>query len=564
MKKRIVLPLVMAGALIAAQSSGQASKPNVLLICVDDLKPLLGCYGDAVAKSPQIDRLAQRGVVFERAYCTQAVCAPSRNALMTGLRSQTLGIYDLGTNFRKAVPDAVTVAQYFRQHGYRTEAMGKIMHVGHGNHEDAASWSIPHWRPSGGGYVLKDNLEDTKRRLAKAIADGVPESKRASLAKGAPTECADVADNEYADGKIADEAVLRLRAAKDKPEEPFFIAVGFLKPHLPFCAPKKYWDLYSPSNFRMPALNKPPIGAPDFAPSTWGELRSYTDIPAVGPLTEEQTRHLIHGYHAAVSYMDAQFGRVLDALDETGLAKNTVVLLWGDHGWHLGDHGMWCKHTNYEQAARIPFIIAAPGFKSGAKTRALMETVDIYPTLCELAGLPQPKGLEGASVVAALKDPGATTKEAVLHVYPRNQLMGRAVRTDRFRLVEWKKSGDAADTAILELYDYEADPLESKNLAEEQPAVVAKLRAILARQPEAKPQIRAGKDSADQGAAPKKSKQDRGAMFDGRDKDKDGKLTREEFLSNQPDPDEAPKRFPKFDKNGDGVLDRDEFIRGGK
>ena len=556
--------VAMAFAIIAGQAFAQPAKPNVLLICVDDLKPLLGCYGEPTAKSPNIDRLAKRGVLFERAYCTQAVCAPSRNALMTGIRSQTLGIYDLGTNFRKAVPDAVTVAQYFRQHGYRTESMGKIMHVGHGNHEDEPSWSVPHWRPLGGGYVRKENVEDTKQRMAKAIADGVPQSKRATLAKGAPTECADVPDNDYADGKIADEAIRRLRAAKEKPGEPFFMGVGFLKPHLPFCAPKKYWDLYQPSAFPMPALNKPPKGAPAFAPTTWGELRSYTDIPPTGPLTDDQTRHLIHGYHAAVSFMDAQLGRILDALDETGLTKNTIVLLWGDHGWHLGDHGMWCKHTNYEQAARIPFIVAAPGFKSGAKTRALMETVDIYPTLCELAGLPVPQRLEGASFVTALKDPAATTKEAVLHVFPRNQLIGRAVRTDRYRLVEWKKPGESADTAVLELYDYETDPLESENLAEEQPAVVAKLRAILAKQPEAKPQIRAAKDAPNRGGAPKKSNQDRGAMFDGRDKDKDGKLTRDEFLAKQPDPDEAPKRFPKFDKNGDGVLDREEFIRGGK
>ncbi|HPA19779.1 MAG TPA: sulfatase-like hydrolase/transferase [Verrucomicrobiae bacterium] len=544
-----------------------AAKPNVLLICVDDLKPLLGCYGDTSVKSPNIDRLATRGVLFERAYCNQAVCAPSRNALMTGLRPQSIGIYDLGTNFRKAVPDAVTVAQYFKQRGYRTEAMGKIMHVGHGNHEDDASWSVPHWRPSGGGYVLPANVDDTKRKVAKAKADGVPESKRANLAKGAPTECADVADNEYADGMIADEAVRRLRAAKDKPGEPFFMGVGFLKPHLPFCAPKKYWDLYRPTDFPLPALKSPPQGAPEFAPTTWGELRAYSDIPAVGPLTDGQTRHLIHGYHAAVSYMDAQLGRVLDALDETGLAKNTIIVFWGDHGWHLGDHGMWCKHTNYEQAARIPVIVAAPGMKAGVKTGALIETVDIYPTLCELAGLPAPQGLDGSSFAAALKDPNATTKEAVIHVYPRNQLMGRAVRTARHRLVEWRPPGAPTDTAVFELYDYQADPLESKNLAGEQPAVVAKLRAMLGEYPEAKPQIREGGTRGGSASKPSSSnrlKQDRAAMFAGRDKDHDGKLTLEEFLAKQPDPDEAPKRFPKFDKNGDGVLDREEFIRGGK
>lgn len=529
-----------------------AEKPNVLLICVDDLKPLLGCYGVPMIKSPHIDRLAARGVVFERAFCNQAVCAPSRNALMTGLRPSTIGIYDLGTNFRKAVPDAVTVAQYFMKHGYRTEAMGKIMHTGHGNTEDAASWSVPHWRPQGGGYKLPESTATTKPH-------------RTGGPRGASTECADVPDNAYADGMIADEAVARLRAAKAKPGEPWFIAVGFLKPHLPFVAPKKYWDLYQRESFPLPKLKVPPIGAPEFAPTTWGELRSYSDIPDVGPLDDAKTRLLIHGYHAATSYMDAQVGRVLDALDQCGFAKNTIIVLWGDHGWHLGDHGMWCKHTNYEQAARIPLIVVAPGVaKAGAKTSALAETVDIYPTLCELAGLPVPQGLEGSSFVHALKNPAATTKEAVFHVFPRGGMMGRAVRTARYRLVEWKEIGAGPETAQLELYDYEADPDETKNLAAEKPDIVARLRAILAKQPEAKPQLRASGQSSKKKSSGGKSKQDRGAMFDKRDKNKDGKLTLEEFLAGQPDPDEAPKRFPLFDKNNDGFLSREEFIKGGK
>lgn len=555
----------LIGAILCAPLAVSAApaKPNVLLVCVDDLKPLLGCYGDAMVKSPNIDRLAARGVTFEHAYCNQAVCAPSRNALMTGLRPQAIGIYDLPTNFRKSVPEAVTVAQYYRARGYRTEAMGKIMHVGHGNHEDQASWTVPHWKPGGGGYVLPENVEDTKRRAAKAKADGVPESKRSSLVKGPSTECADVADNAYADGMIADEAIRRLRAAKDKPGEPFFMGVGFLKPHLPFCAPKKYWDLYRAEAFPLPEIKGPPAGAPEFAPTTWGELRAYTDIPPTGPLDDAMTRHLIHGYHAAVSFMDAQLGRVLDALDATGLAKDTIIVLWGDHGWHLGDHGMWCKHTNYEQAARIPVIVAAPGMKAGAKTSALIETVDIYPTLCELAGLPAPSGLDGASFAAALRDPSAPTKDHVLHAYPRGGgLIGRAIRTARHRLVEWKVPGDAADTAVLELYDYEADPLESKNLAAEQGELVAQLRAMLAKHPEAKPQIGTSGGKARSSSA--KPKQDREAMFAKRDKDNDGKLTREEFLANQPDPDDAPARFIQFDKDKDGFVNREEFVRSGR
>ena len=464
--------------------------PNVLLICVDDLKPLLGCYGDKRVRSPHIDRLAARGVRFDRAYCNQAVCAPSRNALMTGLRPTTLGVYDLATHFRAARPEAVTVGQWFRQHGWRTEALGKLFHVGHGNQEDAASWSVPHWRPRAARYALPENQQAaTGARQSSPAAATAP--------KGPALECADVPDNTYGDGAIADEAVRRLRAARERAGQPFFLAVGFLKPHLPFVAPKKYWDMYRRDSFEPHPRQQPPEGAPDFARTPWGELRGYSDIPGKGPLTPEKQRALIHGYHAAVSYVDAQIGRVLDELDRLELAENTVVVLWGDHGWHLGDHGMWCKHTNYEQAARIPLLMAAPGLaKAGAATGALAESVDLFPTLCELAGLPVPPGLDGASFATLLKEPGgAGGKEAIFHVYPRSPrgqgfLLGRAVRTERYRLVEWKKPGAAPDTAILELYDYQDDPAETKNLAAGQPEVVAELRAILAKQPEAKPQFR--------------------------------------------------------------------------
>lgn len=549
----LMLPLI-AGGLNAAEQPAIA-RPNVLFVCVDDLKPVLGCYGDAKVKSPNIDRLARRGVLFEMAYCNQAVCSPSRNTLMTGKRPTTLGVYDLPTNFRKAAPDAVTLSQYFIKHGYRAEAMGKIFHVGHGNGEDAASWSVPHWNSRAPMYTLSSNAPPRTGETG-------PNAPR-----GAAVECADVPDTTYSDGLIADEAIKRLRAAKEKPDQPFFIAVGFLKPHLPFVAPKQYWDLYERSSFEPHPFQTPPEGAPSFAPTTWGELRNYSDIPRVGSLTPDLQRELIHGYYAAVSYMDAQFGRVLDELDRLGLAKNTVVMLWGDHGWHLGDHGMWCKHTNYEQATRIPFIMAAPGIaKAGERSRALIETADIYPTFCELAGLPMPQGLDGSSFVAALKNPAsAKTKEAVFHVYPRSAgLLGRAVRTDRYRLVEWKKPGEPADTAILELYDYVADREETKNLAKDKPEIVARLRSILAKQPEAKPQWRNPDQAAEASQAAGARKRDRGAMFDRRDKDKDGKLTHAEFMQDQPDPEEAPKRFVIFDKDGDKLLTREEFIQGGR
>ena len=391
----LVFALLLAlGASAPAGAAAPVSRPNVLLVCVDDLKPLLGCYGEKSVRTPALDRLAARGMVYERAYCNQAVCSPSRNALLTGLRSTTLGIYDLPTNFRVAAPHAVTVAQHFRAHGYRTEALGKIFHTGHGNHEDAASWTVPHWRPRASNYAHAAN-------------------------DNAPVENADVPDSTYADGQIADEAIRRLEQARPRPDEPFFLAVGFLKPHLPFNAPKKYWDLYRRDTLPLATVTSPPAGAPDYAPTNWGELRKYRGMPTQGPLNEAQQRELVHGYHAATSFMDAQLGRVTEALDRLGLSSRTIVVVWGDHGWHLGDHGQWCKHSNYEEAARIPLLLAGPGVgRPGSRTTALVESVDLYPTLAELAGLPAPD-LDGRSFAANLRDPAQPTKEAVFHCFPR-------------------------------------------------------------------------------------------------------------------------------------------------
>jgi iduronate 2-sulfatase len=488
---------VLAAQADAAQS--KTAKPNVLLICVDDLKPTLGCYGDTLARSPNIDRLAARGMRFERAYCNQAVCSPSRNALLTGMRPTTLGIYDLGTNFRKAAPETVTLPQYFRQHGYRSEGLGKIFHVGHGNDEDQASWSAPFWKERVVAYALPESRATNTLTREEAFFANDPRPA-AALPRGAAYEAADVPDDAYADGKIADEAIRRLRAFRARPETPFFLAVGFVKPHLPFCAPKKYWDAYDRSAFKLPARRTPPEGAPDYAPQFGGELRQYRAIPERGPLDEDLQRTLIHGYYAAMSYMDAQLGRVLDELDRLQLTNRTFIVLWGDHGWHLGDHGLWCKHTNYEQANRIPLLIVAPGVvRLGTRSDALVESVDLYPTLCELAGLPSPavpQPLDGVSLRPILRRRAfAREKEAVFHAYPRSpkgkgELIGRAVRTKRYRLVEWKRPGAAPDTAEMELYDFQTDPEETENLAGKKPKVVAELRAMLARQPEAKPQFR--------------------------------------------------------------------------
>jgi iduronate 2-sulfatase len=340
------------------------------------------------------------------------------------------------------------------------------------------------------GYALPESRAAKGLTREEARFENVVDGRATKLPKGAAYEAADVPDDAYADGQIADEAVRRLQSAAKKPEEPFFLAVGFVKPHLPFCAPKKYWDLYDPAQFKLADRRTPPEGAPAYAPTTWGELRQYKGVADEGPVPDEQQRTLIHGYYAAMSYMDAQVGRVLAALDESGLAQNTIIVFWGDHGWHLGDHGMWCKHSNYEQAARIPLLVVAPGATKPGEVRAsLIESVDVYPTLCTLAGLEPPAGLDGASFAAALRDPAAPGETAAFHVYPRGDRLGRAVRTARHRLVEWKRPGASRDTAELELYDYEADPAETKNLAAEQPTIVAELRAILDQQPEAKPQV---------------------------------------------------------------------------
>lgn len=536
--------------LLFAAMDTPPAKPNVLLICVDDLKPVLGCYGDKLVKTPNIDRLASRSMRFDAAYCNQAVCSPSRNALLTGLRPQTLGIYDLGTNFRQGRQNAVTMPQWFKANGYSAQGMGKIFHVGHGNTNDEASWSVPYFRGKVVDYALPENKRELSRE--EAMFDN---KSPANLPRGAALENADVPDDTYSDGKVAAEAIRRLEAAAKNPGEPVFLAVGFLKPHLPFCAPRKYWDLYKTDQFQLPAVRRAPEGAPAYAPTAFGELRNYKDVPDKGEIPEDLQRKLIHGYHAAISYMDAQVGKVLDALDASPLKDNTVIVLWGDHGWHLGDHGMWSKHTNYEQATRIPLLVKAAGQTKGGASGAMVETVDIYPTLCELAGLKTPEKLDGISFAPLFTGKSAQgERDHVTHVFPRGNRLGRAIRTPTHRFVEWKTIGAPADTAEVELYDYAADPLERKNLAREQPETVARMRELLAKQPEARPQVQ-GKPA--QG-------NDRATLFTRRDQNKDGKLTREEFLANQSDAEQARDRFQRFDVNKDGVLSRDEFIHQGR
>lgn len=487
------LPRCIVLFLLALAFPAFAERPNILLILVDDLKPALGVYGDEVAKTPNLDALAERGMRFDRAYCNQAVCAPSRYTLMLGSHSTSTGLYGLGSDLREMIPDAVTMPQFFEKYGgYRTESLGKVFHIGHGNQGDPKSFSIPHFKEKVIEYVDPASKPDGKLTREEAMFQNVqaPPGGMNQLPRGAAFESPDVEDDAYADGRVAAETVERLRAAGER-DEPFFIVAGFARPHLPFSAPKKYWDLYDPDKLPMPERADLPEGAPDVAGKRGGEIRNYFPVPDKNDpaeISDEVARQLIHGYYASTSYVDAQIGKVMDGLDELGLDENTIIVLWGDHGFHLGDLGIWTKHTNYEQANRIPLIFVAPGVaEPGSSTRQPAESVDVFPTLADLAGLPAPEGpqpIDGVSLVPVLKDPGARVRDHAFHAYPKGK-MGRAIRTGRFRLVEWKQPGAPRESAEIELYDYQEDPLESKNLANEKPAAVKRLRAMLDRYPEA-------------------------------------------------------------------------------
>ena len=475
-----------------AEPEGENTPPNVLLILVDDLKPALGAYGDDLAITPALDRLSEKGMRFDRAYANQAVCAPSRYNLMLGSRSTSTGIYDFGRNFRDFYPDAVTLPQHFMQHGYHTESMGKVFHIGHNTYNDDASWSVPHHSDLVIEYVDPQSTPDGITR-EEALFDNYGWDEARGLPRGPAWEFPDVEDDAYADGRIANRAVQRLKELSEQPDQPFFLAVGFARPHLPFSAPKAYWDLYDRDAFPLQEIETSPEGAPEYAVKRDGEIVQYSPVPHssdADPFPEELTRSLIHGYYASTSYVDAQIGKVITELEALGLDENTIVVLWGDHGFHLGEMGIWAKHVNYELANHIPLLIYAPGVStSGSSTVQLSETVDIYPTLAELAGLPQPETsqpLDGVSLVPVLEDPDARVREYAYHAFGRGGRMGRAIRTERYRLVEWKQIGAAQETAEFELYDYVEGPVEYHNIANENPEVVEQLLEILSQQPPAR------------------------------------------------------------------------------
>jgi len=441
------------------KSAVTAKAMNVLFIGVDDLRPQLGCYGHKQMVTPNLDRLSERGMLFRNTYCQQAVCSPSRSSLLTGCRPDTTEVYDLVTSFRDALPDVVTLPQHFKNHGFFVESVGKIFHE---DLNDRASWSIPAVFDTSGEereqYQLPQSYREEAERLHQVPSHG--------LVYGPATEIADVPDGDYLDARITAEAIRRFKIQNAKKlNTPFFLAVGYHKPHLPFVCPRKYWDLYDPSKIVVPADKKKPKDAPDLAMTNFDELRHYYGVPWNNePLSDVLSRHLIHGYYAGVSFTDVQIGRLIRALNEEGFADNTIIVFWVDHGWHLGDHGLWCKHTNFEHATHVPLIVYRPGM-TPAQTDALVENVDIYPTLCELAGLPLPDHLEGTSFVPLMQQPKRSWKKAVFSQYPRsNHVMGYSIRTERYRYTCWRQQHDN-NIVAEELYDYFADPAESINLA---------------------------------------------------------------------------------------------------
>jgi iduronate 2-sulfatase len=440
---------------------------NVLFLPVDDLRPLLGCYGDTAVKSPHIDRLAARSLTFDRAYCNYPVCGPSRSSFLTGLYPDQSRIYGF-ENADSKVGRVTCLPQHFKNHGYRTARLGKVFN----NPNDfPAAWDEKPFKPTEPGYTWKSSAYQLKEN--RDLCEGGPGKSRGF---GAATEMADAPDEAYEDGWIARQAVDFLERHK---AQRFFLAAGFNRPHLPFAAPKKYWDLYDPATLPPPAHPEAPEGIEPFMTTPWAELRAYSDMPKDDKLTPEQTLRLRHGYYASVSFADAQIGLVLNALDRFGLASNTMVVLWGDHSFHLGENNIWAKHVNWELTNRSPLIVHTPGMKAaGQRTRALVEFVDLYPTLAAACGLPVPETCAGRPATDLLDNASAPFREAALSQYQRGTLMSYSIRTDRWRYSEWRQGGVDGPAAGRELYDLEADPAGCKNLAKSAPPDVLSALAV--------------------------------------------------------------------------------------
>jgi iduronate 2-sulfatase len=517
--------------LVFACSAYGSGQPNVLFIAIDDLRPELGCYGSEIAHTPNLDRLAGQGLLFERAYCQEAICSPSRASLMTGARPDTIRIIENYTYFRDINPDIVTLPQHFRAHGYETAYVGKVYHGRFTDNE--LSWSrrpaykrVKVKRPSfPGGYALAKNQAIFKTNKQAMIAK-YGEAAKYGLGMGPAYECADVADQAYIDGYNTDLAIATMEDMVEKGDKPFFLGYGFKNPHLNWLSPKRYWDLYDPEKIPLSTQVEGPKNGAAMGLHASFELRVRHGIPKSGPIGPELARILKHAYLASVSYVDAQIGRMLAALDKAGVRGKTIIIVWGDHGWHLGNMGIWGKATNYEIATRVPLMIWTPDMPKqhrGKSTDALVELIDMYPSLCDLARLARPGHLEGHSFAPLLLDPQRPWKQAAFSQFPNpalrewaanplspdmretyfgpliqevetrimaqqkdtwdrelfeNHLMGYTMRTDRYRLVLWKDYRQPeAKPIFIELYDHQADPTETINIAAKEPKLVRELQS---------------------------------------------------------------------------------------
>jgi iduronate 2-sulfatase len=458
----------------------QGKAKNILFIAIDDLKPLLNCYGSKQMKTPNFDRLAAMGTMFTNAQVQQAVCGPSRASIMTATYPDRTKVWDLETDFRVSAPDLISMPEYLISQGYETVATGKIYHKGSASPgHDGKSWTMPSNKenfayPAAYGEPAFSFYQDptTKAVYEKLNQDGKKVGREKAFKKLKPsTEGADVPNEAYQDAQYTLATIEHMKKLA-KGTKPFFLAIGYQRPHLPFVAPKKYWDLYDRTKINLAEFRKRTPGVPDIAWHNSGELASYTDVTssildAGEDLPEAEQRRLIHGYMAAISFIDAELGKLLDALEAQKLSENTVIVLWGDHGFHLGDHALWCKHSNFEQATRIPFMFAGPGVAKGKKVAQPVELVSAFPTLFDLVGVKQPAQAQGISIAPLLDNSDKTniSRDFAVSQFPRRKtVMGYSVRTDKFRYTEWRDAGKVIGS---ELYNYETDPNETKNLAEE-------------------------------------------------------------------------------------------------
>ena len=433
---------------MTSTNSKAAEKSNILFIAVDDLRPELGCYGNEQIKSPNMDRLAKQGLLFDRAYCQTPVCMPSRVSVLSGYRPESFG-FSYQFSSKKLPTQTVSLPQLLKDEGYTTVSIGKIYHY---NNDDPEGWTRRHkdtfhegdlCQGYCSGYQLESNL--------KVFDNYFKDISAANLPRPSSCEISDSPDNAHPDGKIAFRAIEELRKLKND-DKPFFLATGFYRPHLPFTAPKKYWDLYKRKDITLPSNPQPVENG--ITRGKWDELRRYGDIPKNGPVSEEKSRELLHGYYASVSFADTQIGKLLAELERLELAKNTLIILWGDHGWNLGEHGWWCKRINVETSTRTAMMISVPWMQKGKTTKALVELVDIYPTICELATIKPPFHIEGTSFASLIEDPQRSWKKAVFSEIGN----ARTIRTNRYRLIKHENNR-------FELFDHNKDSGENVNVA---------------------------------------------------------------------------------------------------